>query len=71
MTGPMPAVSLAAVPGRRRSTLELATRLEAAGFTGIWCPSFGDGLALCQGIASVTREIALGTTSSRSTRAGR
>ncbi len=61
MTGPMPAVSLAAVPGRRRSTLELATRLEAAGFTGIWCPSFGDGLALCQGIASVTREIAFGT----------
>jgi len=61
MTGPMPAVSLAAVPGRRRSTLELATRLEDAGFTGIWCPSFGDGLALCQGIASVTREIHFGT----------
>lgn len=61
MTGPMPAVSLAAVPGRRRNTLELATRLEDAGFTGIWCPSFGDGLALCQGIASVTREIHFGT----------
>lgn len=59
--GPMPAVSLAAVPGRRRATLELATRIEEAGFTGIWCPSFGDGIALCQGIATATREIAFGT----------
>ena len=59
--GPMPAISLAAVPGRRRATLELATRIEDAGFTGIWCPSFGDGIALCQGIASVTREIPFGT----------
>ena len=59
--GPMPAVSLAAVPGRRRATLELATRIEDAGFTGIWCPSFGDGLALCQGIATATREIPFGT----------
>ena len=59
--GPMPAVSLAAVPGRRRATLELATRIEEAGFTGIWCPSFGDGLALCQGIAGATREIPFGT----------
>ncbi|HSG88535.1 MAG TPA: LLM class flavin-dependent oxidoreductase [Pseudomonadales bacterium] len=58
---PMPAVSLAAVPGRRRATLELARRIEELGFTGIWCPSFGDGLALCQGIASVTREIVFGT----------
>jgi alkanesulfonate monooxygenase SsuD/methylene tetrahydromethanopterin reductase-like flavin-dependent oxidoreductase (luciferase family) len=56
-----PAVSLVAVPGRRRATLELGQRLEQKGFTGIYCPSPGDGLALCHALALVTREIALGT----------
>lgn len=56
-----PAVSLAAMPGRRKATLELATRIEELGFSGIWCPSIGDSLALCQGIADATREIAFGT----------
>jgi alkanesulfonate monooxygenase SsuD/methylene tetrahydromethanopterin reductase-like flavin-dependent oxidoreductase (luciferase family) len=56
-----PAVSLVAVPGRRRATLELGRRLEAKGFTGIYCPSPGDGLALCHALALVTREIPLGT----------
>src|SRR5712692_9672666 len=56
-----PAVSLVAVPGRRRATLELAQRLEREGFTGIYCPSPGDGLALCEALAVTTREIRLGT----------
>jgi alkanesulfonate monooxygenase SsuD/methylene tetrahydromethanopterin reductase-like flavin-dependent oxidoreductase (luciferase family) len=56
-----PAVSLVAVAGRRRATLDLARRLEGEGFTGIYCPSPGDGLALCQSLALVTREIPLGT----------
>lgn len=37
-----PAVSLAAVPGRRQTTVELAQRPEQEGFTGIYCPSIGD-----------------------------
>ncbi|HVR28223.1 MAG TPA: LLM class flavin-dependent oxidoreductase, partial [Thermoanaerobaculia bacterium] len=57
----MPALSLAAVPGRRRRTLELARRIEELGFAGIYCPSVGDGMALCQGIATVTRTIPFGT----------
>jgi alkanesulfonate monooxygenase SsuD/methylene tetrahydromethanopterin reductase-like flavin-dependent oxidoreductase (luciferase family) len=56
-----PAVSLVAVAGRRRATLELAQRLEREGFTGIYCPSPGDGLGLCEALAVATREIALGT----------
>ena len=56
-----PAVSLVAVAGRRRATLELAQRIEREGFTGIYCPSPGDGLALCQALAVATREISLGT----------
>ena len=56
-----PAVSLVAVAGRRQATLDLARRLEDEGFTGIYCPSPGDGLALCEALALVTREIPFGT----------
>lgn len=58
---PKPAVSLAAVAGRRQATLELAQRLEQEGFSGIYCPSFGDGLGLCAALALVTHEIPFGT----------
>ena len=57
----MPALSLAAVPGRRKATLELATDIELRGFTGIFCPSLSDGIALCEAIALVTHEIKFGT----------
>ena len=50
-----PAVSLAAMPGRRKATLEMAKRLEEEGFAGIYCPSLGDGLGLCEAIALATR----------------
>ena len=56
-----PAVSLAAVPGRRQTTVELAQRLEGEGFAGIYCPSVGDGLGLSEALALVTREIPFGT----------
>jgi alkanesulfonate monooxygenase SsuD/methylene tetrahydromethanopterin reductase-like flavin-dependent oxidoreductase (luciferase family) len=56
-----PAVSLAAVAGRRQATLELAQRIEQEGFSGIYCPSFGDGMGLCEALALVTREIPFGT----------
>ena len=56
-----PAVSLAAVPGRRRTTMEMAQRLEREGFSGIYCPSLGDGLGLCEALALTTREIPFGT----------
>ena len=56
-----PAVSLVAVAGRRRATVELAQRLEREGFTGIYCPSPGDGVGLCEALAVATREIPLGT----------
>ncbi len=56
-----PAVSLAAVPGRRKATVDIAKRLEDEGFTGLYCPSFGDGLGLCEAIALSTRQIPLGT----------
>jgi alkanesulfonate monooxygenase SsuD/methylene tetrahydromethanopterin reductase-like flavin-dependent oxidoreductase (luciferase family) len=57
----MPAVALAAVPGRRRRTLELAREIERRGFAGIYCASFGDGLGLCEALALATERIPLGT----------
>ncbi len=56
-----PAISLAAVPGRRRMTLDLAAEIERRGFSGIYCPSMGDGLALCEAIALRTERIHFGT----------
>jgi alkanesulfonate monooxygenase SsuD/methylene tetrahydromethanopterin reductase-like flavin-dependent oxidoreductase (luciferase family) len=56
-----PAVSLAAVPGRRQATIEMAQRLEREGFSGIYCPSYGDGVGLCEALALSTREIPIGS----------
>ncbi len=56
-----PAVGLTAVPGRRQATLEVATQLEKEGFTGLFCPSLGDGMALCEALSYATNEIPFGT----------
>jgi alkanesulfonate monooxygenase SsuD/methylene tetrahydromethanopterin reductase-like flavin-dependent oxidoreductase (luciferase family) len=61
MSTRMPAMSLAAVPGRRKAIIELAREVERRGFTGIFCPSLGDNLALCEAIALATNEIVFGT----------
>jgi len=58
----MPALSVAAVPGRRKWTIELAQDIERRGFTGIYTPSVaGDSLAFCQALAMATNEISFGT----------
>ena len=57
----MPALSLVAVPGRRKVTIELATEIEKRGFSGIYAPSLGDSLALCEALAFATNEIHFGT----------
>ncbi len=56
-----PALSLAAMRGKRRATLEVAQEIERRGFAGIYCPSFGDNLGLCEALCFVTREIPFGT----------
>ncbi|HSP96187.1 MAG TPA: LLM class flavin-dependent oxidoreductase [Candidatus Dormibacteraeota bacterium] len=56
-----PALSFAAVPGRRRATIDLAQEIERRGFAGLYCPSFGDGLALCEALALSTHTIEFGT----------
>ncbi len=61
MTTQLPAVSLASVPGRRKTIIELVGEIERRGFPGIFCPSLGDNLALCEAIALSTNEIVFGT----------
>lgn len=61
MTRQLPALSLAAVPGRRRATLDLAREIETRGFPGIYCPSLGDGLSLCAALALATERVRFGT----------
>ncbi|WP_119418203.1 LLM class flavin-dependent oxidoreductase [Desertibaculum subflavum] len=57
-----PAVSLAALPGRRLATLEIARQIEARGFAGIYTPSLQDNMSLCLSLAHVTKTIPFGTT---------
>ncbi|MCL4683598.1 LLM class flavin-dependent oxidoreductase [Myxococcota bacterium] len=57
----LPAVALAAVPGRRRRTLDLAREIERRGFAGIYCASFGDAMGLCEALAFATERIPFGT----------
>lgn len=57
----LPAVSLAAVPGRRLRTIEVAQEIERRGFSGVFGPSLGDSLSLCNAIALSTNEIEIGT----------
>ncbi|MGB0997426.1 MAG: LLM class flavin-dependent oxidoreductase [Pseudomonadales bacterium] len=57
----LPAVSLAAVPGRRAKTIEIAQEIERRGFPGIFGPSLGDSLSLCNAIALSTTDIMIGT----------
>ncbi len=57
----MPAVSLVAVPSRRRRTVELAREIERRGFAGIWAPSIFGNMSLCEALAWNTTRIPFGT----------
>jgi alkanesulfonate monooxygenase SsuD/methylene tetrahydromethanopterin reductase-like flavin-dependent oxidoreductase (luciferase family) len=57
----LPAVSLAAIPGRRMAILDIAKEIERRGFPAIYGPSLSDNLALCEAIALVTERIEIGT----------
>ena len=57
----LPAVAMAAVPKRRRASLELAREIERRGYAGIYCASVGDALGLCLALALETDRIPFGT----------
>ena len=57
----LPAVSLAAVPGRRRATLDAAKEIERRGFAAIYAPSLFSNMSLCESLCHVTSRIPFAT----------
>src|SRR3984957_10502026 len=57
----LPALSLVAVPGRRRRTVELAQEIERRGFAGIYSPSMFGNMSLCEALAWNTTTLPFGT----------
>jgi alkanesulfonate monooxygenase SsuD/methylene tetrahydromethanopterin reductase-like flavin-dependent oxidoreductase (luciferase family) len=57
----LPAISLVAVPGRRRRTIELAQEIERRGFAGIYSPSMFGNMSFCEALAWNTTTIPFGT----------
>jgi alkanesulfonate monooxygenase SsuD/methylene tetrahydromethanopterin reductase-like flavin-dependent oxidoreductase (luciferase family) len=57
----LPAVSLVAVPGRRKATLALAGEIERRGFAAIYAPSLYSNMSLCEALAQATGRIVFGT----------
>jgi len=47
--------------GRRQATVDLAAEIEQRGFAGVYCPSFGDGIGLCEAMALRTTRLEVGT----------
>lgn len=61
MARELPAISLVAVPGRRKATIEAAREIEQAGFSGIWAPSMFGNMSLCEALAHTTERIVFAT----------
>src|ERR1700722_9663524 len=57
----LPAISLVAVPGRRRLTIDIARDIERRGHTGIFSPSMFGNMSLCEALAWNTERITFGT----------
>ncbi|HYM30508.1 MAG TPA: LLM class flavin-dependent oxidoreductase [Candidatus Cybelea sp.] len=58
----LPAVSLVAVPSRRRTTLEIAREIERRGYPAIFAPSRFSNMSLCEALAWTTERVTFGTT---------
>jgi len=61
MNKSLPALSLVAVPGRRRVTLEIAREAERRGFAGLYVPSIFGNMAQSTALALATEHIVFGT----------
>src|SRR6266705_2412475 len=57
----LPALSLVAVPGRRRLTLEVARDAERRGFSGLYVPSIFGNMAQSTALGFATERILFGT----------
>jgi alkanesulfonate monooxygenase SsuD/methylene tetrahydromethanopterin reductase-like flavin-dependent oxidoreductase (luciferase family) len=58
---PLPGISLVAVPGRRRLTLDIARDIERRGYAGIYTPSMYGNMSQCEAMCWSTERIPFGT----------
>jgi alkanesulfonate monooxygenase SsuD/methylene tetrahydromethanopterin reductase-like flavin-dependent oxidoreductase (luciferase family) len=61
MPAQLPAISLVAVPGRRRITIDIARDIERRGFSGVYTPSMYGNMSQCEAMAWNTERIPFGT----------
>ena len=61
MPDALPALSVVAMPGRRRATIELCREAERRGFTGIFSPSPMGNMSMCEALAWQTGKIPFAT----------
>lgn len=56
-----PAITLIAIPGRRRQTVDVAVEADRRGFPGVWIPSTGEALGLSGSLAMATQNLQIAT----------
>ena len=61
MPDALPALSIVAMPGRRRTTIQICQEAERRGFAGIYSPSPMGNLSMCEALAWQTEKIRFAT----------
>jgi len=61
MPAALPALSIVAMPGRRRRTLSICQEAERRGFTGIYVPSPMGNMSMCEALSWQTAKIPFAT----------
>src|SRR5215469_15097664 len=57
----LPALSIVAMPGRRRRTIELCQEAERRGFAGVYVPSPMGNMSMCEALAWNTASLPFAT----------
>src|SRR5262249_6345659 len=61
MPDPLPALSIVAMPGRRRRTIEICQEAERRGFTGVYTPSPTGNMSMCEALSWTRTSLRFGT----------
>ena len=61
MPDSLPALSIVAMPGRRRRTIEICQEAERRGFTGVYTPSPMGNMSMCEALSWTTTSLRFGT----------
>jgi alkanesulfonate monooxygenase SsuD/methylene tetrahydromethanopterin reductase-like flavin-dependent oxidoreductase (luciferase family) len=61
MPDSLPALSIVAMPGRRRRTIEICQEAERRGFSGVYTPSPMGNMSMCEALSWTTTSLRFGT----------